>query len=372
MKILAINWQDISHPLGGGAEVHLHEVFKRIAAQGHHVTLLCSKYPGAKKDEIIDGIQIVRVGNRPFFNFFVPYWSRKLIAQKKIDIVIDDINKIPFFTPLFIQQPILGIIHHLFGKSIYAEINFIMATYVWLAELWIPRVYQNISIVVASFSTRSELIVKGMSNKRINLVNYAVDHAVFNRKKSKKSEIPLVGYFGRLKRYKSIQHLILAFCDVVKQVPAARLVIIGDGDYAEQLKRLIVNLNLEKTVIMTGHVSEDEKISWINKMWVHVNPSIKEGWGLTVIEANACGVPVIAADSPGLRDAITEGENGWLYEYGNVPMLVEKLLPILSQNQLREAFTPKCIHYAEKFDWDVAAREYFEIIQHRVGGIKES
>ena len=118
-NILVINWQDIKNPLGGGAEVHLHEIFKRIAAMGHQVTLLCCKYPGLPDEDILDGINIFRRGNRNFFNYAVPFQYWKLKKKYQFDIVIDDINKIPFYTPHFVKEPVIGIIHHLFGSSIF-------------------------------------------------------------------------------------------------------------------------------------------------------------------------------------------------------------------------------------------------------------
>ena len=118
-NILVINWQDITNPLGGGAEVHLHEIFRRIVKNGHKVTLLCSKYIGSLDEEIVDGIRILRRGNRNTFNFTVPGVYRELIQENDFDIVFDDINKIPFFTPLFVKKPLVAIVHHFFGKTIF-------------------------------------------------------------------------------------------------------------------------------------------------------------------------------------------------------------------------------------------------------------
>ena len=164
-NILVINWQDITHPLGGGAEVHFHEIFKRVIAAGHRVTLLSCHYDEAPKEEIIDGIRIIRRGKRDFFNYVVPKAYRELRAQENFDIVIDDVNKIPFFTPLFVKEPLLALAHHFFGKSIFLEVSFHYAAYVYLSEMLIKHIYRRTPFAVVSESTRKELTAWRMKKK---------------------------------------------------------------------------------------------------------------------------------------------------------------------------------------------------------------
>src|SRR5512140_209745 len=114
MKILVFNWQDITNPLAGGAEVHLHEVFSRIVQRGHSVTLYCSSFPGAAHTETLGGIKVIREGGRYLFNYRVAYAYATRFRREGFDVVVDDMNKIPFFTPLFDRAPLLGITHHLF------------------------------------------------------------------------------------------------------------------------------------------------------------------------------------------------------------------------------------------------------------------
>ena len=143
MKILVINWQDIKNPMGGGAEVHMHEIFKRVADRGHDVTIFCCKFGDAPEYEIMDGIKIVRKGSRSFFNFHVPVEYRKRFRHENYDIIIDDINKIPFYTPLYVKGPLLGLSHHFFGKSIYRETNLIAGSYVYFSEWLVNLVYKK-------------------------------------------------------------------------------------------------------------------------------------------------------------------------------------------------------------------------------------
>lgn len=361
-RILVINWQDITHPLGGGAEVHLHEIFKRIAAYGHTVTLLCCRHPGAKAEETLDGIRIIRRGHRAIFNFVVPLAYRQLVRQENFDIVFDDINKIAFYSPLFVKKPLIGIIHHLFGRSIFGETSFLPASYVYGSEKLIPRVYRNIPMMVVSPSSRQELIARGMNPNRLEIVYNGVDSKRYRPGIAAKSETPLVGCLGRIKRYKSVQHLVEAMQIVIRQIPTAKLLVVGDGDYLPMLQQRSRELKLEKQMTFTGFIRESEKIKCLNQMWLCVNPSPKEGWGVSVIEANACGTPVIAADSPGLRDSVIDQETGWLYSYGNIQMLADKIVAMLQENELRDELSKNARSWAEKYDWEISAQKTIRLI----------
>lgn len=362
-NILVLNWQDIRNPLGGGAEVHFHEIFKRIAQQGHQVTLLCCRHNGLPAKEVIDNIQVIRRGQREFFNYFVPFLYKKYSRVQKFDVVIDDINKIPFYTPLYVKEPLIGIIHHLFGSSIFIESALPIALYVTLAERLIPKIYRQVPMAVVSNSTRQELIQKGFSESNLHLVYNAVDRLRYQHYPEKKSLVPVVGYLGRIKKYKSVNHLIRAFAKVAQEIPAARLLIVGDGDHLPALKTLVNQLRLEQVVSFAGAINHRQKIDYLNRMWLAVNPSPKEGWGLTVIEANCCGVPVIAADSPGLRDSVVNGKTGLLYPYGDYHKLAEQIIRLIKNDQLRNSLSSECISWAHQFNWDNSAAAMLNLIE---------
>lgn len=361
-KILLINWQDITNPFSGGAEVHLHEIFKRVVAAGHDVTLLCCGYKGAPAEEVIDGIKVVRRGNRSLFNFFVPLAYRRLRRKNQFDIVIDDINKIPFFTPLFVREPVLAIEHHFFGKSIYLQAPFLSAGYVYYSEKLVPLVYRKTPFAAVSQSTRSELREMGVRSQ-IDLLQNAVDIERYQVLADEKSTTPLIGYLGRLKKYKSVEHVLRALLLVKKRFSETELLIIGDGDYRRELERRAEALGLRDRVKFTGYVSHEDKVKLLNRVWLIVNPSPKEGWGLTVIEANACAVPVVAADSPGLRDSVVDGKTGVLYPYGDVEVLAKEMIQLLENETKRNQLALQARKWAEKFNWDESARKAMKIIR---------
>ena len=368
MKILLLNWQDIKNPYGGGAEVHMHEIFKRIVARGHSVTLFCSSFPGAPTEEVIDGIRIIRQGSRNLFNYFVPLRYYSQFRHERYDIVVDDINKIPFFTPLFVKEPLVGIVHHLFGKSIFVEVSLPAGLYVNIAERISFPIYRDIPIAVVSESTKQEMIAQRFPESNLHIVSNAIDHTLYRPLGRQLSSCPLIGYLGRLKKYKSVDHLLKAFQIVLHEIPNARLIVVGDGDVRQQLQELAGKLNIAASSEFTGYVSSEEKVRWLNQMDIVVNPSAKEGWGLTVIEANACGTPVVASDVPGLRDAVIDGETGLLYEYGNIEQLAEKILLLLRDEHLRLRLAAGALSYAQSLTWDASANIMLDVIEKVLHG----
>jgi glycosyltransferase involved in cell wall biosynthesis len=368
MRILVLNWQDRTNPLSGGAEVHLHNIFSRIAGSGHEVTLFCSSYPGAEAEECLDGIRVIRQGSRSFFNFQVPPAYLRRFRGENYDIVIDDVNKIPFFTPLFVRKPLFGIVHHLFGRSIFTEINPLAATYVSLMEKLALVVYRanRVPFFVVSSSTRDEMVNHGFSEPDLVLVHNCVDHALYRPDPARRSPAPVIGYCGRLKRYKGVDQLLRAVPQILKEVPGTRVVIVGEGDDRPRLQRMVRTLGLGHSVTFTGFVSESKKVEMLQSMWCGVNSSSKEGWGLTVVEANACGTPVIASDVPGLRDVVRDGDTGLLYRHGDVPQLAGRVVRVLRDTQLRERLTSGALAWASRFNWDTAAAETLAALQSRV------
>ncbi len=364
MKILVFNWQDKKNPHAGGAEVHLHEIFGRIAKQGHSVTLVCSQFRGGAPRDYIDGIRIIRIGRRNLFNFAVPLWY--LFFGAKYDVVVDDVNKVPFYTPMYVRKPVLALFHHLFGKSIFLETNPVAASYVYASEWFIPKIYRRVPIVAVSESTKSELVEQGIPENNIKIIHNSVDHSLYRPNQNKNNSSFTIGFLGRIKKYKSIDHLLEAFDRIKVELPDAKLVIIGDGDYLPKLKAAVSKMKYRGDIEFTGYVSGEEKVRRVQQMDVIVNTSSKEGWGLTVIEANACGVPVIGADVPGLRDSIKDEETGLLYRYGDIEALTALLFRFYGNENLRNTLSKNAQKWAAGFDWDDAAADFLKAIDDTV------
>jgi len=363
MKILIINWQDIKNPFGGGAEVHLHQIFSRIVKMGNEVTLFCCEIENMPKNEVIDGINVIRHGNRNTFNFGVKKYYLENFADENFDIVIDDVNKIPFYTKDFVKKPLMGISHHFFGTSIFKEVNPIAALYVYLSEFVMKYKYKNIPFSVVSESTLDEFKHKNYDTSNFKIIYNAIDQSKFDFEVKKKEDILTITYFGRLKKYKSVQHLLIAYSLIKDKLPNSQIYIIGKGDYSNKLKELAIELNIEKNVKFWGFVDEETKIDLLSRSHIVVNTSIKEGWGITNIETNACGTPVISADSPGLRDSVKVGESGYLYKYGDTQELSQIILRVLQNKDERIKLSEGALQWAKKFSWDKSAHQMLDYIK---------
>ena len=362
MNILVINWQDWKNPQAGGAEIYLYEIFSRLINKGHKITLLCSRAVGQSRNEILDGFEIYRIGKRSNFNFFVPTAMRSILRHRKIDIVVDDLNKIPFYSPIFTRKKVLPMLMHIFRTTIYRETNFLFASYVFFTEMIIPYLYPRSNFVAISNSTAEDLKEIGVKN-RIDVVPCGIPKLPqINAQVRQKN---LVAYVGRVKKYKSIDHFVSAI-SIVKRQKDIEAVIVGDGDAKNELIELSRKLNLD--IKFTGFVSEEEKYQIYRKARVVVQPSIKEGWGLTAIEAQSCGTPVVCANSPGLREVVADGKTGFLYPYGDVEKFASRIIELLNDEEKWQRFSRSAKEWASGFSWDRASEKLESILRMSMMG----
>lgn len=358
MNILVVNWQDWDNPNAGGAEVHLYEVFSRLARRGHKIALLCSRAQEQTRRAEHDGFTIFRTGNRYNFNFFVPVVLSRLVAHYDIDVICDDLNKIPFYSPWFVKCPVVALVHHLFRKTIYRETNSLIASYVYGAESMIPLCYRTTPFIAVSESTAHDLIDMGVEPRRIHVIYNGIP--LNTRAGAVARQKDLVVYVGRIKRYKSIDHFLQAAALVSAQRSIC-IRVVGDGDALPGLKDIARQLNID--VQFTGFVSEDEKYRIYRQARMAVQPSIKEGWGLTALEAQSCGTPVICADSPGLHEAVNHGQTGFLYPYGDIEQCAFHIKALLDDDTLWNTLSNGAYVWAQGFSWDTAAQRIERIFQ---------
>lgn len=358
--ILIINWQDWTNPLSGGAEVHLHEIFRRLTSD-FKISLLCTHFKKAREAEEIDGIRIYRVGSRNFFNFCVPKAYKKLSEEEKFDLVIEDLNKIPFFGGRFIREKRIALIHHLFGKTIFTETNPISASYVYFSEKLIPKHYKKIPIIAVSKSSKDELVETGIPEDNVKIVYNGVDIESYHSDvKIKKN--PTIICLARMKKYKRMDILLDSIPEIVKEIPDLQVILVGEGDALPRLKEISRKKKIENAVKFTSFVPAPEKIQLLSSSWVSVNTSPKEGWGLTSIESQACGTPSVVPYSPGLRETVKDGVSGYIYPFGDTKGLSDTLIRMLKDKNSIEKMGKQARKWAENFSWDESAKKMKEII----------
>lgn len=349
----------------GGAEIHLHEILRRLVQRGHEVTWLACSYPGAKAQEIgADGIRYRRRGHWMVTNFNLPGLLREELAQHDYDVVLEDINKVPFYAPMFTRKPVLAVIPHLFGRTVFRETNPLFASYVWASERPLAWVYRRARFLAISESTRDDLVDRGVARDRIDVVYCGMDHERYALENPPtRGTDPVLIHLGRLRRYKSVDVVIAAFARIREVFPRATLHIIGDGPDAPRLTQLTAQLGLTGSVHFRGHIPREAIVDQLYRTHLFLNPSPKEGWGLTVIEANECGVPVVASRRPGLVDSVREGETGLLARYADVEDFAQKALTLLTDPPLWRSMSENAVRWARSFSWDEAALRTEELLE---------
>lgn len=358
-RILIFNWRDTRHVWSGGAEVYLQEISKRMVAKGHKVTIFCGNDGVSPRNEKIEGVQIIRRGGfyTVYFWAFLYYTFR---LRNYFDIIIDSENGIPFFTPLYCKKKIYLLIHHVHQEVFRIKLKPPLS---WIGKVMekeiMPRVYRKTEVVTVSPSSKADILVHKLTKKEPHVVYNGVDPNIY--KPGEKAQTPMVLYLGRLAPQKSLSTLIHSAKKIIEKSPTVEFIIAGDGDDRKNLIKLVNKLQLGEYFKFAGRVSEQEKVNLYQKAWVFVNPSLMEGWGITTIEANACGTPVVASNVAGLRDAVHNPHSGFLVPYGNVEEFSKSIILLLENKNLLKQMSKEAIAWSKKFDWEKSTQDLLNI-----------
>ena len=374
MRILFLSWRDIRNPAAGGAEVFMHEVGRRWVDEGHIVTVFTARYKGCPHAEYVDGIRVIRRGNK--LTVYLLAWIYCGRFRDNYDIIVEvKDGGLPWFSKKYATMPVVGLIHQT-GRSFdefnlrdstwFYEVPPILSLVAYVIEPMLLRYYRDLPIVTVSESTAKDLIALGLSGEDIHIVHGGTALGV--NEIPKKENNPILIYVGRLTNSKRVHEIISAAAIVRNSVPDVKLWIVGEGDnsYLQKLKRLVKLFDLEGNVRFYGRVSESKKVSLLRRAHVIVVASIREGWGLVVIEANAYGVPAVGYDVAGLRDAVRNGQTGLLAKSGDVQALAEGLVRVLRNPQLWQLLAKNSIEFSKNLSWDRTAKEFMRVLTHVV------
>jgi glycosyltransferase involved in cell wall biosynthesis len=359
LDILALNWRCNRHPQAGGSEVNLFEQARLWVAEGHRVTVFCAD-PGRehapKRDEITDGIRVIRRGGR--FTVYLYAMLFVLFSARRYDKVLDVANGIPFFAPLFTGRPVVLLVHHVHGRQWFAEFPYPLAVVGWFIERRVvPRLYRRGTIIAVSPTTRDALAETGVERARIRVVYNGVTAAPGRAGYSGERR---VAYVGRIKRYKRIDRLVRMMPDLIEEFPDLQLDLAGSGDATPAIEALVDELGLWEHVFVHGFVDEATKANILSRAAVFATPSMHEGWGLTVIEANVHGCPAVAYDVPGLRAAIRHGDTGLLAR--DDAEFRRAISIFLGDGETRRRFSARAREWADNFSWESCARQTLDVL----------
>ncbi|KKB97937.1 glycosyltransferase family 4 protein [Mycolicibacter arupensis] len=367
-SVLLLCWRDTGHPQGGGSETYLQRIGAELAAAGVAVTLRTARYPGAPRTEVVDGVRISRRGGP----YTVYLWAGAAMVAARVglgslravrpDAVIDTQNGLPFLARLAYGRRVAVLVHHCHREQ-WPVAGPVLSRIGWLVESRLsPRLNRRNQYLTVSLPSVRDLIELGVGAERIAVVRNGLDEAPSATLTSSRSPTPRVVVLSRLVPHKQIEDALDAVAALRDRVPGLHLDVIGGGWWDERLGEHAAELGITDAVTFHGHVDEVAKHELVQRAWVHVLPSRKEGWGLAVIEAGQHGVPTIGyRASGGLTDSIVDGVTGVLVD--DRDELVAQLHRLLTDPVLREQLGAKAQDRSAEFSWRQSAEGLYTVLE---------
>ena len=350
MRIAILNWRDLTHPEGGGAERYAVNIATGLVERGHTVTLLCADHGQAPRDEMVDGVRLRRRGGRVGVYPQALRGVRALErAESPFDVVVDVQNGLPFFAPLATRTPVVSLVHHVHREQWPVVFGPVAARIGWGIESRLsPRVYRGRQYVAVSGRTRDELAELGVDPSHIAVIHNGTDKPMSTG--VARSHHPTIVILGRLVPHKRVEQAIDVLARLTQSFPDIRLRIIGDGWWAPTVRAHAEACGVSDRVAHLGFISEERKHAELAAAWVALAPSIKEGWGLNVVEAASHGVPTVAYHGAGgLSESIEDGLTGLLVH--DFDAMVAATSRLLSDQLLRTTLGAAARDHARQFTW---------------------
>lgn len=362
LRILFLNWRDLSNPAAGGAEAYAEQIARRFVRAGASVTLFTSRYQDAPPYDWANDYLVVRRGGR--FGVYLAAARHLRRYQQQYDAVVDFQNGIPFFAPLWAQAsvPVVCVFHHVHQAQFDLYFRWPGNRVARLLEGRVSRrVYRDRPLVAVSPSTRAEMRHQLGIREAIHIVPNGTDP--LPPSSVRRSVSPAIAVVTRLVPHKRLHLLVNAVPDLLRRWPDLRVDIAGTGTARDALLAQVRQLGLERAVNLPGRVSDQVKSDLLSRAWLTVAPSLAEGWGLTVLEANSAGTPAVAYDVPGLRDSVRDEITGWLAQPGTgLATTVATALDELADPYRRYCIADQCRRWADRFSWDASAERLAAVL----------
>lgn len=360
MRIAWLNWRDTANPEGGGSEVYLETIAAGLAARGHDVTVVCASHDQAPAGEVKSGVRFIRRGSK----LTVYSAARRLLRAGSlgpIDVVVDTQNGIPFLSPWATRVPVVVLVHHVHREQwpvVYDPVRARVGW--WLESRLAPWVYRRSPYVAVSSSTRGELVQLGISQDRISLVHNGTPEMALAH--DGRSSSPHLLVLGRLVPHKRVEHVLRAVATLRSEIPDLTVSIVGDGWWAPTLHELSRELGVGDIVTFTGAVDEERKAEELARAWVLALPSMKEGWGLVVMEAAAHGVPAVAYfEAGGVQESIRDGHTGLLVS-GGEDDYTAALRRMLTNEDSRVEMGAAAQRHSRDFTWEASTTAFEQVL----------
>jgi glycosyltransferase involved in cell wall biosynthesis len=369
LRVTVLNWRDTTHPEGGGSERYIERIAADLVADGCEVEIFCSRHPGVPAEIRRDGITFRHGGGR--WTVYFRALSRLLTERLRgrgADVVIDVHNGVPFFARTVAGCPVVVLVHHVHREQWHVVFGKALASVGWWLESRLsPRFHRGCQYVAVSEVTRRELTELGVDDKAIAIVHNGT-RPVTEEGPARDPEPSLV-VLGRLVPHKRVEHALEAVARLSDQWPGLRLRVIGEGWWRSELEAEARRLGVADRVTFTGFVDEGAKEEMLARSWLMLAPSVKEGWGLMVVEAAAHGVPAIAYRSAGgLAESIHDGVTGLLVE-DDLDTFIEATRRVLADQQYREALGDAARDHVSHYSWRTAPTSMHLLLRRIAGGL---
>lgn len=369
MRILWLSWKDTSHPGAGGAEVVMHELSKRMIADGHEVTLLTARHPGSTETDVIDGVNIIRVGSNRYIHSFAALAHYAKHLRNKFDIVIEDVNTAAYFSPFLKDSAKQVLFYHQLAREIwYLEMKppFSQLGYYILEPLATFALSRpNIKTVTISESTKKDLQRFGFRPENIHIISEGTHLTpVADLDAVQKYEKPTVLSLGAMREMKRTLDQVKAFELAKKQMPELRMKIVGDasGDYGQRVLRYIAQSPYRNDIEYLGRVSDEDKLKVMQKSHLIAVTSLKEGWGLIVTEAASQGTPAVVYDVDGLRDSVRHAKTG-LVTAVNPAALADGIVQLLQDPTVYQAMRQTAWNWSKQITFEQSYEDLKSILE---------
>jgi glycosyltransferase involved in cell wall biosynthesis len=374
MKILWLSWKDIQHPQAGGAEVVAAELGKRLADDGHELRFITAGFHGAADRTTINGYSITRVGNR-----LSVYWQAyRYIAKQGLsdwaDLVIDEVNTIPFFTPAYTKRPRLLLFHMLCRKIWFYQLPAVVGWVGYMLEPLYLRLLRREEVVTVSESTKRDLRRHGFREENITIVSEGIEiEPISDLETVTKPKDPTLLSLGSMRPMKRTLDQLKAYEIAKAAVPNLKLKIAGgsSGKYGQEVMEAIARSKYRDDIEYLGKVSLTQKIKLLQQVHLLLVTSVKEGWGLTVTEAASQGTPAVVYDVDGLRDSVKHEWSG-LIAYGNTPKdLAECIVNVFNDTPGYHELRHNAWTWSQKINFDQSYQDLLSVIDRCIGTVKK-
>lgn len=358
-RVVICSWRDETHPEAGGSERYVGQVARYLSARGDDVLFLTCEHAGAARDEVRDGVRYRRRGGR--LSVFARATSYLPFARP--DVVLDVQNGVPFVARLTTRAPAVVLVHHVHREQWPVALGPVAARVGWFVESRIaPVLLRGCRYVAVSHDTAEELAGLGVRRDHVAVVHNGRDDPLGQWPRDPRPTICVV---GRLVPQKRVEHAVEAVRRLAGELDV-QLHVVGAGLCAEELRRQVRAAGVGDRVHLHGHLDELDKHRLMSSSWVHVCPSLKEGWGLVVVEAGSHGVPTVAyRDAGGVTESVRDGVTGLLAD--DLDDLVGKIRLLLRDGDLRARLGAAARTYSEGFGWDGTGRAMSVELDRAVG-----